>query len=504
MPSHNTTTTTTHRPPVKDTYSFIVVANRLPVDIEVNPDGTKRFEPSPGGLVTALKPVLKEHKGAWIGWPGGTSKGPTATPVAGPFTTDDDITLIPMGLTERDYSEYYEGFSNATLWPLYHDLIVRPIFKRKWWITYRNVNTRFAMEVAARAAHGATVWVQDYQLQLLPGILRQMRPDLKIGFFLHIPFPPAELFRQQPWREEVVRGLLGADVIGFHSIHNASNFLELAQDVGGFATPSTGQPENLLVQGKASMREITARITASDGHSVGVGVFPISIDTTSVTAAAKHASASKVRSELGNPTTVILGVDRLDYTKGILQRLEAYEELLTTGALDPDTTTFVQVATPSRERIEHYEIARRQVEEAVGRINGHFSRIGHSAITYIHRSIPFEDLISYYKAADIMLVTSLKDGMNLVAKEYVACHPEGTGSLVLSEFTGAAAELDGAYLCNPHDIDSIKRQVHSAAFATKNELHERMISMFNEVTQHDVHVWASAFLTCLRDTNDSH
>ncbi|MGV0335235.1 alpha,alpha-trehalose-phosphate synthase (UDP-forming) [Corynebacterium kroppenstedtii] len=487
---------------VKDTYSFIVVANRLPVDIEIDPDGTKHFEPSPGGLVTALKPVLKEHEGAWIGWPGATSEGPTATPVADPFMTDEGITLIPMGLTKRDYSEYYEGFSNATLWPLYHDLIVTPIFNRDWWVTYRDVNTRFAMEVARRAAEGATVWVQDYQLQLLPGILRQMRPDLKIGFFLHIPFPPAELFRQLPWREELVRGLLGADVIGFHSIHNATNFLELSRDVGGFATPSTGQPDSLPVRGKASMREITATITASDGRPVGVGVFPISIDTKSVTAAAKDADAEKVRSELGNPETLILGVDRLDYTKGILQRLEAYEELLETGALDPETTTFVQVATPSRERIEHYKVARRQVEEAVGRINGHFSSIGHSAVTYMHRSIPFPDLVSYYKAADIMLVTSLKDGMNLVAKEYVACHPDGTGSLVLSEFTGAAAELDGAFLCNPHDIDSIKRQVHSAAVAKKEDLRDRMISMFNEVTEHDVHAWASAFLDCLESDND--
>ena len=219
---------------------FVVVANRLPVDLETRPDGSHTWTPSPGGLVTALSPVLESHQGCWVGWPGVTDTAPE------PFRTDAGVLLHPVKLTESDFEGFYEGFSNATLWPLYHDLIVTPTYDRDWWHAYREVNLRFADEVAEVAAEGATVWVQDYQLQLLPGILRQKRPDLTIGFFLHIPFPSADLFRQLPWREELVRGLLGADLIGFHLEANARNFLELAHRHG------------LDVEGEASTREVTA------------------------------------------------------------------------------------------------------------------------------------------------------------------------------------------------------------------------------------------------------
>lgn len=488
----------TENPPI-GTSEFIVVANRLPVDLVVDADGSRRFEPSPGGLVTALKPVLRARNGSWIGWPGTTSEGPTPTPDCDPMITEDGIQLIPVGMTTRDYSEYYEGFSNATLWPLYHDLIVTPVFNRTWWETYREVNTRFAQAVAERATEGATVWVQDYQLQLVPGILRQTRPDLKIGFFLHIPFPAPELFRQLPWREEIVRGLLGADLIGFQSMDNAHNFLSLVRNISGYSHASTGHPDALTCQGSPSIRDITATVTASDGRSVGVGVFPISCDSSAITSAAAAADPDTVRKDLGSPETIVLGIDRLDYTKGILGRLIAFEELFESGALDPTTTTFLQVATPSRERIGHYKAERSRVEEAVGRINGRFGTMGHSPIKYIHRSVPFSTLIDYYKAADVMLVTSLKDGMNLVAKEYVASHPDGTGALVLSEFTGAAAELTRAFLCNPYDIDDIKRQLHGAITANIAERTERMNNLFEQVTVHNVDLWASSFQTCLED-----
>ena len=239
--------------------SFVVVANRLPVDLETAADGTREWKASPGGLVTALSPVLEEHQGCWVGWPGVADEAPE------PFTTDNGVLLHPVRLTQEDFEAFYEGFSNATLWPLYHDLIVTPIYNRDWWDTYREVNLRFANEVAAVAAENATVWVQDYQLQLVPGILRQLRPDLTIGFFLHIPFPSPDLFRQLPWREELVRGLLDANLIGFHLESNARNFLELARTQG------------LTVEGEVSTREVTAHIVTNSGHSVGVGAFPISI-----------------------------------------------------------------------------------------------------------------------------------------------------------------------------------------------------------------------------------
>lgn len=208
-----------------DSNSFVVVANRLPVDMTVHPDGSYSISPSPGGLVTGLSPVLEQHRGCWVGWPGTVDVAPE------PFRTDTGVLLHPVVLTASDYEGFYEGFSNATLWPLFHDLIVTPVYNTDWWHAFREVNLKFAEAVSQVAAHGATVWVQDYQLLLVPGILRQMRPDLKIGFFLHIPFPSPDLFRQLPWREEIVRGMLGADLVGFHLVQNAENFLALTQQV---------------------------------------------------------------------------------------------------------------------------------------------------------------------------------------------------------------------------------------------------------------------------------
>lgn len=462
--------------------SFLVVANRLPVDLETSADGTREWKASPGGLVTALSPVLEEHQGCWVGWPGVADEAPE------PFTTDNGVLLHPVRLTQENYEAFYEGFSNATLWPLYHDLIVTPVYNRDWWDAYREVNLRFANEVAAVAAENATVWVQDYQLQLVPGILRQLRPDLTIGFFLHIPFPSPDLFRQLPWREELVRGLLDANLIGFHLESNARNFLELARTQG------------LKVEGEVSTRAVTARIVTSSGHSVGIGAFPISIAAGEFAEGGDAGDIAQLRAELGNPTHVILGVDRLDYTKGILQRLTAFEELLETGALDPEEVTFVQLATPSRERIDHYRATRSKVEEAVGRINGCFGRLGAPVVHYQHSSVPKEVLRRYYRLADIMLVTPFKDGMNLVAKEYVASHGDGSGALVLSEFAGAAAELTQANLCNPFDIESIKRALLSAVKALEESpetMRERMTAMNEQVRQHDIALWSQSFLGAL-------
>ena len=443
--------------------SFVVVANRLPVDLHTAPDGTRTWTPSPGGLVAALSPVLERQQGCWVGWPGIADEAPE------PFRTDAGVLLHPVRLTAADFEGFYEGFSNATLWPLYHDLIVTPVYDRDWWAAYRDVNLRFATEVAEVAAEGATVWVQDYQLQLLPGILRQLRPDLRIGFFLHIPFPGADLFRQLPWREEIIRGLCGADLIGFHLDSGARNFLDLARRSG---------------------------VEIDDAQ---VGAFPISIDPGSL-GTGEPGGVEKLRESLGNPTTVILGVDRLDYTKGILQRLLAVEELLESGALDPDQVVLIQIATPSRERIDQYQVARSQVEEAVGRINGRFGSVGHPVVHYLHQSLPKDELRTYYEAADVMLVTPFKDGMNLVAKEYVACHGDGSGALVLSEFAGAAVELHQANLCNPFDLESIKRALATAVTGLAQQpevMRERMLAMHRQVREHDVTRWADSFLTAL-------
>nr|WP_255549593.1 trehalose-6-phosphate synthase [Corynebacterium sp. TAE3-ERU12] len=456
---------------------MVVVSNRLPVAPVVDGDEV-RWESSPGGLVTALTPVLLAQDGAWVGWPG--TQGDITAPEE--LTTDEGLHLFPVELSAQEYEQFYEGFSNATLWPLLHGLIVTPKYDGDWWESYREVNDRFARAAVEHADEGATIWVQDYQLMLVPGIVRQLRPDVKIGFFLHIPFPAAEIFRQLPWREEIVRGLLGADLVGFQLEECAQNFLELCANIGGRGSSHTGLPDELQVDGN--------QVTATDGRRVHVGGYPISIDSGSVIAQALNSDAAGVRAAVGNPKHLLLGVDRLDYTKGILQRLELFEGLLDSGALEPEDAVLVQVATPSRERVEDYRRLRAEVEQAVGRINGRYGRLGHPVIHYIHRPVPFARLLDLYSAADVMLVTALRDGMNLVCKEYLACHPDGSGALVLSEFTGAAVELSDAFLCNPHDQESMKRAVMSALSGSQ----ERMSKLHAQVRDHDVKLWASNFL----------
>jgi trehalose 6-phosphate synthase len=468
------------------TSDFVVVANRLPIDMERRPDGTVATKRSPGGLVTALEPLLRKQHGAWIGWPGMTD-GDEA-PV-----DDDGLSLRPVRLSADDYADYYEGFSNATLWPLYHDVIVKPIYHRHWWDTYVAVNRRFAEATAKSAAKGATVWVQDYQLQLVPKMLRELRPDLTIGFFLHIPFPPVELFMQMPWRTEIIEGLLGADLVGFHLPGGAQNFLILARRLMGASTS----------RGTVGVRSRFGEVHV-DSRVVKVGAFPISIDSADLDAKARNRvvrqRAREIRAELGNPRKVMLGVDRLDYTKGIDVRLRAFSELLDEHRIDADDTVLIQLATPSRERVESYKEMREDIERQVGHINGEYGRVGHPVVHYIHRPVPRDELVSFFVAADVMLVTPLRDGMNLVAKEYVACRSDLGGALVLSEFTGAAAELKQAYLTNPHHLDGVKDSIEAAVNQDPEEGRRRMRALRRQVLAHDVDRWARSFLEVLEST----
>jgi trehalose 6-phosphate synthase len=453
--------------------SFVVVANRLPVDSVPEEEGGG-FRRSPGGLVTALHPVLAANKGTWVGWSGGTGDAPA------PFEVDG-ILLHPIPLSEADLENYYEGASNATIWPLYHDAVETPTFHRHWREAYRVVNTRFAEAAAEVTAPGGTVWVQDYQLQLVPAMLRELRPDVKIGFFLHIPFPPIELFMQLPSREDIIRGLLGADLVGFQSPLGANNFLHLAHHLAKL--PRRG---NLVEYA---------------GRTVRADCFPISIDVGEIEKLAADplikSRAEEIRAELGEPKKIILGVDRLDYTKGIEHRLNAYGELLSEGRLTTPDTVLIQVATPSRERVEHYARLREKVEREVGRINGEYGRVGAPAVHYLHQSCDREELVALYRAADVMAVTPLRDGMNLVAKEYVAARTDLAGSLVLSEFAGAARELRHAYMCNPHDINNIKDALMRAVEADQVEAAKRMQAMRRYLSDHGVDRWASSFLTAL-------
>lgn len=473
---------------------FVVVANRLPIDMERHPDGTTSFKRSPGGLVTALEPLLRRRRGAWIGW-AGVAESDDDPPNDEPIV-EDDLRMYPVRLSSTDVADYYEGFSNATLWPLYHDVIVKPIYHRKWWDRYVDVNRRFAEATSRAAAEGATVWVQDYQLQLVPKMLRMLRPDLTIGFFLHIPFPPVELFMQMPWRTEIIEGLLGADLVGFHLSGGAQNFLVLARRLLGANTSRA----SIGVRSRFGEVQFGFR-------TVKVGAFPISIDSAELDQKARHRDlrkrAREIRAELGGARKILLGVDRLDYTKGIDVRLKAFSELLAEGRVDRDDTVLVQLATPSRERVESYRVLRDEIEREVGHINGEYGEVGHPVVQYLHRPIPRDDLLAFFVAADVMLVTPLRDGMNLVAKEYVACRGDLGGALVLSEFTGAAAELRQSYLVNPHDLEGVKDGIEQALNQAPEEGRRRMRAMRRQVLVHDVDRWARAFLDALAGKPDA-
>jgi trehalose 6-phosphate synthase len=453
----------------------VVVANRLPVDKVEGADGKARWQRSPGGLVTALEPFVARRGGAWVGWSGSAGSAPK------PFESGG-MHLIPVPLTEDEVDKYYEGMANASLWPLYHDVVEKPEYHRAWWDTYVQVNRRFADRAAEVAAPEAIVWVHDYQLQLVPALLRQQRPDLTIGFFLHIPFPPYELFTQLPWRAAVVEGLLGADLVGFQRPAAAANFVHLAK----------------------RLHELETRkgLIAYEGRTVVAKAFPISIDARDFDRLAASpdvvARAEEIRKELGNPNKIVLGVDRLDYTKGISVRLRAFEELLEEGAVTAPDTVLVQVATPSRERVEHYVHMRETIEQKVGHINGVFGSIAGPVVHYFNQSMPREELAALYRAADVMLVTPYRDGMNLVAKEYVAARGDLAGALVLSEFAGAAAELKQAFLVNPHDIAGVKNQLVRALRIEPDEAARRMRAMRRHLFKNDLDHWAGSFFDALQ------
>lgn len=449
----------------------------LDVDVDTPPDPAE-WETSPGGLVAALGPVLEARPGqtTWVGWAGTTNSTPA------PFEVDG-VMLEPVGLSRAEVQLYYDGFCNATIWPLYHDSIIRSEYHRTWWESYQTVNRRFAERADERADDGAVVWVHDYQLQLVPALLRERRPDLRIGFFLHIPFPPVELFRQLPWRRQLLRGLAGADVVGFQTSGGAANFRALVERL------SIG-----VIDGDDV-------VIAADGRRVQVRVFPIGVDAGRIAKVAADPAtierAAEIRESLGNPETILLGVDRLDYTKGIARRLEAFSELLHEERLEVPRHVFVQVAEPTREAVPGYAEIREKVDKLVSEINGAYGLVGQPAINYILRSQTLEELVALYLAADVMVVTPVRDGMNLVCKEFIAARPDDTGVLVLSEFTGAAELLERTVLVNPYDTDGLKDAIEKAATMRDAEVRTRMAVLRESVFTNDVYAWARSWMDAL-------
>lgn len=454
---------------------IVIAANRLPV--MRTEDG---WAPSPGGLVRALLPMLRESGGTWVGWTGEPDDH------TDPFHLDG-VDLHPVTITASEIELYYEGFSNDGLWPLYHDALRESTYDAAQWEAYSNVNERFAIALANISPRDATVWIHDYQLQLVPGMLRELRPDVTIGFFLHIPFPPYELFSRLPWRDDIIKGLLGCDLVGFQRPKGATNFIACARQL-------------LDVDAHAGIIE-------NADYQTRVDTFPISIDVDEVeemaAGRATRKRTSQIRARLGDPEVIMLGVDRLDYTKGIGLRLKAFAQLLEDGRLDPERHVLVQVATPTREAVEHYKDERAQIEGLVGEINGRFSRIGLPVVHYLYQTLPYDELIALYRAGDVMLVTPFRDGMNLVAKEYAAAHIDGDGVLVLSEFAGAADELTDAVLVNPHDDAALQDAIVQAVEMHRHERRERMAGLRDQIRKSDVQGWADRFLSALLSAGDA-
>ena len=457
---------------MKTVQRIIVVANRLPVSW----DG-EAWSTSPGGLVRALRPVLQNAEGAWVGWPGIPDFDPE------PFEYDG-IIQQPVPLSEEEVDAFYYGFCNGTLWPLYHDAIVAPEFHRHTWRPYMAVNERYAKETAEVVTANDIAWVQDYQLQLVPAMLRSMVPGLTIGFYLHIPFPPIEVFARLPWRRQIVEGLLGADVIAFQTRQSADNFARAARRIAG-------------------AQSLGRRDLRWEGRPIHLQPAPIAIDTGEFDELARspaiQARAAEIRTELGDPDHLILGMDRLDYTKGIDYRLRAFASLLEKAPGNRREYTFVQVAVPSREQVPAYQQLRADIEQLVGRINGDFGEPGRAPVSYLYRTIPFHDVIAYYVAADIMLVTPLRDGMNLVAKEYAASRTDEDGALILSEFAGAAEQLRAALIVNPYDLDAVTSTIEFAAQMPLADQRRRMRRLRREVKRSDVFEWARVCLATLED-----
>jgi trehalose 6-phosphate synthase/phosphatase len=429
--------------------------------------GAIERRPSSGGLVSALEPALRSHGGVWIGWPGLELRREERV-----SSRARGYQVAPVLLSESEAQRYYHGFANRTLWPLCHSLPALTRFERRDWKAYEAVNQRFAEEITRHADAGSLVWIHDYHLMLVPEILRQERPELRTAFFLHIPFPPYDVFRLCPWDRDLLRGILACDLVGFHVQGYAHNFLDaVSRRLGARVVPELGVVEH-------------------GDRTVQVGAFPIGIEFDVFEA---HARSAPAPVEQGGER-IVLGVDRLDYTKGILERLHAFERLLELHPRHRENVVLLQLAVPSRSQVAEYRQLKREIDELVGRVNGRFATARWSPIRYLYRSLPRERLCALYRDADVALVTPLRDGMNLVAKEYVACQVSDPGVLILSRMAGAAETMREALQVNPFDLDETANALHRALTMGEEERASRMASLRRRERRDDVHAWVRSFL----------
>ncbi len=461
---------------------LIIVSNRLPVTVS-RAGGKISLRPSVGGVATGMSSLSEPKQRLWFGWPGLANDKLTVENQQAVRHDLQELGCHPVFLSAKDIRGFYSGFSNKTIWPLFHYFVQHAIFKEELWESYKRVNEIFCREIAPHINKGDILWIHDYQLMLLPGMIRQIAPETQIGFFLHIPFPSFELIRLIPWREQILEGLLGADLLGFHEYDYVRHFLSSAYRIAGY---------------EHQLSELHVR-----DRLVRVDAFPMGIDYDKY---ARSAQQPGVRREIERIQTnrnvrLIISVDRLDYTKGILARLEAYDWFLTKNPKYRGKVSLVVIAVPSRTKVDQYNDLRDQIEQLVGRINGTYGTLEWTPISYMYRSLPFEELAALYNAADAALITPLRDGMNLVAKEFVACQQEKAhqGILILSEMAGAASELCEAIIVNPHNKDRLVGAMKEALEMPQDERRRRNLMMQSRVSRYTVARWAHDFIHNLNE-----
>jgi len=474
---------------------IIIVSNRLPLILKKAEDGKIKVGKGAGGLVTAMAPVLKNRNGIWIGWPG--------------YVQEEDIddTMLPaiqsagpgysvksVMLNSDELKNYYEGFSNSILWPLFHEFTDKCIFLPEYWTSYQEVNKKFALTVCQNADDRDFIWVHDYQLILVGAQLRKMHKRNQIGFFLHIPFPPVDTFARCPWRFELLSAMLEYDIIGFHTIQNKRNFIGCIKKI----------IQHAQIDSKAALDESVSELRFSN-RVVRIGVFPISIDYNEFFLQAwdsdVYRRSKEIRKNALN-TKILLGVDRLDYTKGIPEKLKAFKRFLTLFPKFHKKVHLIQLVVPSRREITAYADLKLKIEQLVGETNGIFSTNDWLPVQYMFRYLERDELIALYRACEIAFVTPLKDGMNLIAKEYCACNIDEKGVLILSEFAGAAQQFyQDAILVNPHDIEGMAKAIYRAFNMPFEEKNQRMRNLRENVKNKDVIWWCNSFLNAAIEKN---
>lgn len=474
--------------------NIIIISNRLPFVLGKKVDGTIEVKRGAGGLVTAMAPVLKNRNGTWVGWPGYVQERDIDNSMLAAIESQvSGYNVKPVMLNADELNQYYEGFSNSIIWPLFHDSTDKCIFLPEYWQSYKTVNTKFASTVGKIATPADFLWVHDYQLILVGEQLRKMHLKNQIGFFLHIPFPPVDTFARCPWRYELLSAMLEYDILGFQTVQDKRNFFECLKEIMPSVRFDARTARSKAVS-EFVFREKRTRI----------GVFPISIDFNEFFLKAKESKIHKRALEMRSnriKTKVLLGVDRLDYTKGIVEKLKAFQLFLTIFPKAHNKIHFIQLVVPSRREITAYAELKYKIEQLVGEINGQFGSHDWLPVQYMFRALDRNELIALYRMSDIAFVASRKDGMNLICKEYCACNVDEQGVLILSEFTGAAKQFKkDAILINPHDVEGTARAINKAMHLPVEERKLRMRNLRKIVAKKDVFWWVDAFFAATGKT----